>query len=123
MEIAPMLATAAEPFDSPDHLFEIKWDGIRALAAVQRNNWCLWGRGAGPYTERFPELELLRKLPAGTVLDGELVRLTQEGRADFPAVLRRHQLVSARKIRWAMKCEPVTYMLFDLLQWGNLNRP
>jgi DNA ligase-1 len=118
MRIAPMLATAAEPFDSPDHLFEIKWDGIRALAAVQRNDWCLWGRGEGPYTERYPELDLLRKLPAGTVLDGELVRLSQEGRADFPAVLRRHQLVSARKIRWAMKCEPVTYMLFDLLQLG-----
>ena len=57
-----------------------------------------------------------RILPRGTVLDGELVRLTPQGRAEFSAVLRRHQLVSPRKIHWAAQREPVAYMAFDLLQ-------
>ena len=43
--VAPMLAVAAEPFDSPEHLFEIKWDGVRGLALVEQRSWRLWGRG------------------------------------------------------------------------------
>ena len=39
-----MLAVSGEPFDSSDHLFEIKWDGIRSLACVQRKALRLWGR-------------------------------------------------------------------------------
>ena len=55
-------------------------------------------------------------LSPGTVLDGELVRLSDQGTADFPALLRRHQLTSARKIRWAVRRAPVTYVVFDLLR-------
>ena len=113
--LAPMLAVAAEPFDSPEHLFEIKWDGVRGLALVQQRSWRLWGRGEADYAERYPELDVLRQLPPGTILDGELVRL-RAGKADFSAVLRRHQLTSSRKIRWAVQHEPVTYVVFDLLQ-------
>jgi ATP-dependent DNA ligase len=61
-------------------------------------------------------LEVLRQLPVGTILDGELVRLGAAGRADFGSVLRRHQLASPRKIRWAAQSQPVTYMAFDLLK-------
>jgi len=112
---APMLAVAAEPFDSPEHLFEIKWDGIRGLALVQQRSWRLFGRGEAEYAERYPELDVLRQLPPETILDGELVRL-RGGKADFSAVLRRHQLTGARKIRWAAQHEPVTYVVFDLLR-------
>ena len=35
----PMLAVPAEPFDSAEHLFEVKWDGVRALAAVEQGRW------------------------------------------------------------------------------------
>ncbi len=115
--LAPMLAVAAEPFDSPDHLFEIKWDGVRGLAAVEQDTWRLWGRHGADYTDRYPELSVLRQLPAGTILDGELIRLVG-GRADFAALLRRHQLTSPRKIRWAAPQQPVTYVVFDLLQLG-----
>ncbi len=113
--LTPMLAVAAEPFDSPDYLFEIKWDGIRGLALVQQRSWRLWGRGETEYAERYPELDVLQQLPPGTILDGELVRL-RGGKADFAAVLRRHQLTGSRKIRWAAQHEPVTYVVFDLLQ-------
>ena len=114
--IAPMLAISSEPFDSPEYSFEIKWDGVRALAAVERNStWRLWGRDASDYTSRYPELSSLAELPAGTVLDGELVHVVQ-GRADFPAILRRHQLSSRRKIGLAAERQPIVYVVFDLLQ-------
>lgn len=112
----PMLAVAAEPFDSPEHLFEVKWDGVRALASVESGGWRLWGRELADYQPRYPELDVLRRLPAGTVVDGELVVLCQ-GRADLAAVLRRHQLVQPRKIQHASRQAPASYLLFDLLSW------
>jgi len=69
--LLPMLAVAGEPFDSPEYLFEVKWNGVRALAARDTSGWCLWGRDRADYTARYPELECLRHLPEGTILDGE----------------------------------------------------
>jgi DNA ligase D-like protein (predicted ligase) len=110
----PMLAVASEPFDSSDYLFEVKWDGVRALACVQGNRWRVWGRKLADYTDRYPELDALRGLPSGTVLDGELVVL-RDGKTDLSAILRRHQLASARKIQQASRHLPATYVLFDCL--------
>jgi ATP-dependent DNA ligase len=112
----PMLAVRGEPFDSPQHLFEVKWDGVRAVAAVEAGGWQVWGRDLADYQLRYPELEVLRRLPGGTVLDGELV-LLQHGRPTLEGILRRHQLVSPRKIQYASRQWPVTYVLFDLLSW------
>lgn len=112
--ISPMLAVQAEPFDSDDHLFEVKWNGVRALAAVEAGDWRVWGRESADYATRYPELELLRGLPAGALLDGELVVL-RDGRADFDELMRRHQLVSPRRIREACRLRPATYVAFDLL--------
>jgi ATP-dependent DNA ligase len=63
--VLPMLAVAAELFDSPEYCFEIKYDGVRALAAVDEMGWRVWGRERADYTARYPELEVLRRLPAG----------------------------------------------------------
>jgi ATP-dependent DNA ligase len=109
-----MLATAAAPFDSEEHLFEVKWDGVRALAAVAADGWRLWGRGGADYGDRYPELAVLRCLPAGTVVDGELVVLRQ-GRPDLPALLRRHSLRQPARTHQASRLTPVCYVLFDLL--------
>jgi bifunctional non-homologous end joining protein LigD len=110
----PMLATAAQPFDSDAHVFEVKWDGVRALAAVTTDRWQLWGRGCTDYTGRYPELEVLRRLPAGTVVDGELVVLRQ-GLPHLHALLRRHALVQPERIRHGSRHWPVHYVLFDVL--------
>jgi ATP-dependent DNA ligase len=115
--LEPMLAVAAAPFDSGEYCFEVKWDGVRALAAVEAAGWRLWGRGCSEYTPRYPELEVLRGLPAGTLVDGELVVL-RAGRADLAALLRRHQLVQAWRIGQAWRWCPVHYVLFDLLYHG-----
>src|SRR5262249_18803929 len=81
-QVLPMLAVAAEPFDSPEYCFEIKYDGVRALAAVEGAGWRLWGRERTDYTARYPELDVLRRLPAGTLVDGELVAFNDEARPD-----------------------------------------
>jgi DNA ligase D-like protein (predicted ligase) len=114
MKPLPMLATKAAPFDSEDHVFEVKWDGVRALAEVNAGQWQLWGRGGVDYTPRYPELAVLRRLPSGTVVDGELV-VWQQGRADFPALLRRHQ--RRTPLRWDYQGLPLSYVLFDLLYY------
>lgn len=112
--LLPMLATSSQPFDSAEHLFEVKWDGVRALAAVEDGQWKLWGRDGADYADRYPELSVLRRLPSGTILDGELFIL-KDGRADLSALLRRHQLSNPERIQHASARTPVRYMLFDVL--------
>jgi ATP-dependent DNA ligase len=74
--IKPMLAVAAPgPFDSDEHLFEVKWDGVRCLAFVEGGRVRMQSRHLLDMTAQFSELDILRELPGGTVLDGELVCL------------------------------------------------
>ena len=115
--VSPMLAVPATPFDSPEHSFEVKWNGIRALAAVEAAGWRSWGRQRAEYTERYPELDVLRRLPAGTLVDGELVAFDADGRLDLRRLLRRHGLTAGWKIGLARRCCPVQYVLFDLLYY------
>jgi ATP-dependent DNA ligase len=117
-QVLPMLAVAAEPFDSPEYCFEIKYDGVRALAAVDEMGWRLWGRERADYTTRYPELEVLRRLPAGTLVDGELVAFDDDGQPDLWQLLRRHGLTDPWRIRKAQHWCPVRYVLFDLLHHG-----
>src|ERR1022692_3519151 len=112
--VLPMLAAQAEPFNSAEYFFEVKWDGVRALAAVEEGGWRLWGRGLADYRPRYPELAVLTALPSGTLVDGELV-VFQDGLPRLGDVLQRHQLVDSLKIRQASRQRPVNYVLFDLL--------
>jgi DNA ligase D-like protein (predicted ligase) len=123
--LLPMLAVQSQPFDSDDYLFEVKWDGVRALTGVDSSGYRIWGRQLADYSQRYPELDSLRLLPGGTVLDGELIVLCS-GRADLGELMRRHQLVNGRKIRDASRIRPATYVVFDLLYEGGrslLGRP
>jgi bifunctional non-homologous end joining protein LigD len=110
-----MLAVPATPFDSSEYSFELKWDGIRALAAVETSGWRLWGRERADYTARYPELDVLRRLPAGTLVDGELVAFDADARPDLSRLLRRHGLTDAWRIGQARHWCPMRYVLFDLL--------
>ena len=92
----PMLAVRGEPFDSLEYLFEVKWNGVRALAASGQGQWRLWGRALADYTARYPELSILSQLPADTVVDGEVVFL-QHGLPDLDAMLARHQQNTPRR--------------------------
>ena len=112
--IAPMLARIGSPFDSPDHLFEIKWDGVRAVTYVEDGRHRMHGRRRRDLADRYPELAGLASLPPGTVLDGELVVLRADGRPDFPAILGRENGNAARA-HDAARLSPVVYVVFDLL--------
>jgi bifunctional non-homologous end joining protein LigD len=109
--IPPMLAKHVEPFDSEAHFFEVKWDGIRALAFLEGECTRLLSRRETPLLERYPELEFLRDLESGAVLDGEIVLFT-DGRPDIQRLLSRQQGKSSRA---AVAKAPVTYIVFDLL--------
>ncbi len=110
----PMLAARGEPFDSPEYLFEVKWNGVRALAAIEQEQWLLWGRDLADYRSRYPELAVLSRLPTGTVLDGELV-IWDQGLPNLDALLARHQLLDPAKLRHVSRDQPVTYVVFDVL--------
>ena len=113
--IRPMLAQRAnEPFDSENYAFEVKWDGIRCLAFVERHVVRLQSRELTDITAQFPELASLAALPTGTVLDGELVILTN-GRPCLSAMQHRVQLNNQHRIRYASEAAPVLYLAFDLL--------
>ena len=113
--LLPMLAVPAQPFDSADYSFELKWDGIRALSAVESGGWRLWGRERADYTARYPELDVLRRLPAETLIDGELVTFDAHGRPDLARLLRRHGLTDPWRICQARRWCRVRYVVFDLL--------
>jgi bifunctional non-homologous end joining protein LigD len=113
--LLPMRAVPAEPFDSAAYSFEFKWDGIRTLAAVDAPGWRMWGRERADYTTRYPEFDVLRRLPAETLVDGELVAFDPEGRPDLPRLLRRHGLTDPWRIGQAKRWCPVRYVVFDLL--------
>lgn len=112
--IEPMLARIGEPFDADDHVFEVKWDGVRAIAYVEDGELRMHGRKRRDLAGRYPELQGLRRLPSGTIVDGELVVLQPDGRPDFPGILRRENGTAARAAA-AAAAQPVSYVVFDLL--------
>ncbi len=113
--VEPMLAElGGEPFDSPEHLFEIKWDGVRALCFVEGGAFRLMGRSRADYSARFPELEELRALPPGTLLDGELVAW-KDGRPDFQQTMQRIHSRGTHRIRALSRTNPVAFVAFDFL--------
>jgi ATP-dependent DNA ligase len=109
-----MLAKQGVLFDSLEHLFEVKWNGTRVLAFVDRGGYRLVNRHRVDVTERFPELRFLDNLPAGIVLDGEVVVLRQ-GKPDFGLLLSRNQARAPFKIQSLARTFPATYVVFDLL--------
>jgi bifunctional non-homologous end joining protein LigD len=116
--IHPMLATPVdEPFDGAEWLFEIKWDGYRAIAFIDDGKLRLVSRNQNDLTERFPELKDLPKFvrAKSAILDGEVVALDDEGRASFTLMQQRTGFRPGGR-RGAAKAEvPVLYYAFDLL--------
>jgi bifunctional non-homologous end joining protein LigD len=116
--IEPMKATLAElPRDDEGWAFEIKWDGVRAIAYVPPGHLRLESRSLREITGQYPEVgRITRALGArAAVLDGELVAFDDDGRPSFQRLQRRMHVASAAEVRRRMDEIPVTYMIFDLL--------
>jgi bifunctional non-homologous end joining protein LigD len=111
----PMLAKLSpQPFSGKDWIFEIKWDGFRAIAYVNED-LSLRSRNEKELRYSFPELEELKQLTHNVVLDGEIVTI-KEGKPDFQALLERGQAVSPTEIELQTRRSPVVYIVFDILE-------
>ncbi|MEX0799788.1 MAG: hypothetical protein WD379_01055 [Dehalococcoidia bacterium] len=112
--IEPMLARIERrPFDSTSHLFELLWDGVRAIAFVEGGRARLQDRHLADVTGRFPELGSIgESVRDGTVLDGAIVALDGDGQPDFARL--RERLAGAGG---PAEASPVTFQAFDVLYW------
>jgi bifunctional non-homologous end joining protein LigD len=116
--IHPMLATSVdEPFDGAEWLFEIKWDGYRAVTFIENGKVRLVSRNQNELTQRFPELKDLAKSvkAKNAILDGEVVALDEEGRASFSLMQQRTGFHPGGHRGEAKSDVPVLYYAFDLL--------
>ncbi len=111
----PMLARlASAPFSSKDWIFEIKWDGFRAIAYVNKE-LNLRSRNEKELKNNFPELEELKQLAQNVVLDGEIV-IVKEGKPDFQALLERGKTNSLIAVEVQTRRSPAVYVVFDILE-------
>ena len=132
--IRPMLAVTAPPPRDPDNwALELKWDGVRALAYIERGQVRLMSRTERDITVTYPELS---RLGAATVLgkpaasrdgsaatphkqlllDGEIVVFGGDGWPEFEALQPRMHVSSASQAKLLAGQTPVTYLIFDVLQ-------
>lgn len=117
MYISPMLLqTALEPFDSEQYIFEPKSNGVRLLFHHSANKSTVFTRHGTNLTGRLPEIENL--LLPEVYLDGELVCIKEE-KEDFESVMSRINTNSHYSIQKGVETNPLTYVVFDILQVKN----
>ena len=111
----PMLAfDTQKAFTDAEWIFEIKWDGFRAIAYVEEP-FSLRSRNGKELKKIFPELQQLTSLGRNIVVDGEIV-IMQQGVPDFQTLLKRGQAVSTGEIQRQMQRAPAVYIVFDMLE-------
>ena len=116
--IEPMLARAAlTPPASQEYIYEVKWDGIRAIVCLDEGQIRIHGRRRLDITKQFPELQIPEQAFRATsaVFDGEIVCLDAEGKPDFGKVIHRMQQTTEGGIERAKANHPAVCYLFDCL--------
>ncbi len=117
--LRPMAALLATDIPSDDESwgYEIKWDGIRAIAYCETGRLRLESRTLRDITPTYPELRALAAELGSTdaVLDGEIVAFNENGQPSFERLQGRMNLASESAVRRRMGACPVTYLLFDVL--------
>ena len=110
-------ALADQPPRGPDWLFEVKWDGVRALAFVDHEDVRLQSRSGLRCERQYPELAVLpHQLSAQqVVLDGEIAVLDEKGVSRFHLIQPRIANSDPNTIAHLVRSTPVVYFVFDLL--------
>lgn len=111
--IQPMKATLVdEPFDDPDWLYEVKWDGYRAVATINKGEVELISRNNKTFNDKFyPIHQLMQKWDVNVVLDGEILVLNDKGVSDFGALQN-----------WRSEADgELVYYVFDILWYEGKN--
>lgn len=112
-KVTPMLATLVDkPFDEPGWLYEVKWDGYRAIAMLNKGTVTLISRNNIPFNEKFyPVTDALKELNLNAVLDGEVVVLNDKGVAHFGSLQN-----------WRSEADgELVYYVFDILWLDGYN--
>jgi len=117
--LRPMLAVAGKlPRAEGAWAFELKWDGVRAVAYCEPGRARLESRSLRDISSQYPEVTRTLRQALGSseaILDGEVVAFDESGRPDFQLLQRRMHLGSESAVRRRMADTPVTYVAFDLL--------
>jgi bifunctional non-homologous end joining protein LigD len=115
--VEPMLAKPADKLPaSGDSVYEVKWDGIRALISLDEGQLRIYGRNGMDFTKQFPELVVPDAFRATAALfDGEIVCLEADGRPHFRNVIHRMQQKGETAIERARAKHPAICYLFDCL--------
>ncbi len=115
-DIRPMLAETSEPFNSPRHYFEPKWDGLRCIAYVHEGRIEFQNRNLVKVTSSYPELNKINHdvRSSAAILDGEVVIL-DNGLPSFELLQNRFGVHDPIQARLLANKAPATYIAFDLL--------
>jgi DNA ligase D-like protein (predicted ligase)/DNA ligase D-like protein (predicted polymerase)/DNA ligase D-like protein (predicted 3'-phosphoesterase) len=116
--VQPMLASVADnPPSSAGWLYEVKWDGLRALISLNEGEIKIRGRNGMELTQQFPELLAVESSFRATsaVFDGEIVCLDAAGKPVFSNVIARMQQTDASAVERARAKHPAVCYLFDSL--------
>jgi len=111
-KVTPMKTTLVdEPFDKPDWLYEVKWDGYRALAKISKKNAELISRNNITFDKYYPITDLLKTWEFDAILDGEIVVLNKKGISDFGALQN-----------WRSEADgELVFYVFDILSYDGKN--
>src|SRR5215216_6496473 len=128
LSVKPMLAGHADaPFDNKEWVFEVKWDGVRAILLQNKAKGItkIQSRNGKDITHRYPEIaeavDSVLKDNESVVLDGEIVVLNKEGIPDFQMHQKRMNVDSQRDIEFLSDNTPATYFVFDILYFDGKN--
>ncbi|MCK6618317.1 MAG: non-homologous end-joining DNA ligase [Cyclobacteriaceae bacterium] len=116
--IEPMLSGSSEKLPAGNnYLFEVKWDGIRALIALEDGQISIRSRNRNDITKQFPELLSADKAFRATcgLFDAEIVCLNRQGKPEFKKVINRLMASGETTILKLSKSSPVYCYLFDCL--------
>ncbi len=116
--ITPMMATLADkPPTGEDWIFEVKWDGVRAICFIEGERVRLVSRNGNSCEKQYPELSVLHHYigASSAILDGEIVILDKDGISRFELLQNRINNADPNSIAHMARSRPVTYFAFDLL--------
>jgi len=116
--ITPMKAALTEnPPHSDEWLFEVKWDGVRAICFIERESIRLVSRTGHSCEKQYPELSVISHYIAAdqAILDGEIAALDEKGVAHFELIQPRIAQSDANAVAHLARSRPVVYFAFDLL--------
>jgi bifunctional non-homologous end joining protein LigD len=117
--IAPMLAELGkgDPPASGDWIYEIKWDGVRAICFIDNGSLRMVSRNANAMEKQYPELAILphQARARQAILDGEIAALDAHGRPSFELLQSRINVADASSIARLSRNTPVVFIAFDLL--------